>query len=354
MIYISVLTCYSQQYVARVMPVGNNKYGYIDETGKYLIKPRYDYCGGFNKYGLAFVYDNLNEESYFINIKGDTVIRGNEGYRIINPISPHGFYTPFVEGKLLVRKNRKYGFVDIEGTIVIPLEYDTLDNFNEGYCFGKINNEYFLVNASGNRKIIDYLHIEDVGPLSEGLAPIKIDGKYGFIDSLGTMKIEPQYLSVGFFNNGICNVKIMNDTWGYIDTTGNWFVIPTLIEARPFLHNNKFAKAINKSDFSTVLIDTKGRKNKLNEKIDNLSDFSNGLAKACKEGTFLYGFINENLDWIIEPQYKWAGDFCNEYCVATKNYVVLGYIDKNGWWKLEPKYTQADVFLKIEEKYMIK
>jgi hypothetical protein len=336
------------------MPVGNNKYGYIDETGKYLIKPRYDYCGGFNKYGLAFVYDNFNNESFFINIKGDTVIRGNEGYSIIDPFFPHGFYANYVEGKLIVKKNKKYGFIDIKGNIVIPLEYDTINNFNEDHCFGKIINAYFVVNASGNRTLINYHDIDHIGILNEGLAPIKIDGKHGFIDSLGNMKIEPQYLSVGFFNNGICNVKTMNDNWGYIDKTGNWFVLPTLLEAHPFWHNNKFAIAINKNDFSTVLIDTKGRKNKLEDKINSLFDFTNGLAKASKEGNLLYGFINENLDWIIVPQYKWAGDFSNEYCVATKNNRVFGYIDKNGWWKLEPKYTQADVFLKIEEKYMIK
>ena len=39
------------------------------------------------------------------------------------------------------------------------------------------------------------LEVEDISDFSNGLARIKIDGKYGYIDKKGNIIVEPQYRS---------------------------------------------------------------------------------------------------------------------------------------------------------------
>ena len=56
---------------------------------------------------------------------------------------------------------------------------------------------------------------------SEGLAPVKMDGKWGFIDKNGVMIIQPKYDYVAGFSNGLSLVGIKN--WGklgYINKDG--------------------------------------------------------------------------------------------------------------------------------------
>ena len=39
---------------------------------------------------------------------------------------------PFSEGLLCLKNHDKYGFVDKKGNIVVPLEYDYANSFDEG------------------------------------------------------------------------------------------------------------------------------------------------------------------------------------------------------------------------------
>ena len=82
------------------------------------------------------------------------------------------------------------------------------------------------------------------GEFSEGLAPVSVDDKWGFIDASGRMVIQPQYDDPApdpfaefyldpahGFHHGLAPVAL-NGKVGYIDRTGA-FVKPTLIYSRP-------------------------------------------------------------------------------------------------------------------------
>ena len=59
---------------------------------------------------------------------------------------------------------------------------------------------------------------------SEGLAAVRLNGKYGFIDKTGAVIIPIQYDNVYSFIEGLSNVRL-KDKWGFIDKTGK-VVIP--------------------------------------------------------------------------------------------------------------------------------
>jgi hypothetical protein len=54
---------------------------------------------------------------------------------------------------------------------------------------------------------------------SEGLAPVKVEDKWGFIDRKGHMVIEPKFDAAESFSDGMARVKL-GTSWGYIDHAG--------------------------------------------------------------------------------------------------------------------------------------
>src|SRR5688572_30172720 len=91
-----------------------------------------------------------------------------------------------------IRDHGKYGYMNPQGELTIPVMYD--------------NAQFFY----------------------EGLAAVKVNGKYGFIDNLNKMIIAPEYDTTLYFSEGWCAVGI-NDTasdmpmpmqWGFIDASG--------------------------------------------------------------------------------------------------------------------------------------
>ena len=79
----------------------DNKYGYIDKTGKEIVKPKYD-----------------------------------DAYE-------------FSEDLARVQKDDKWGFIDKTGKEVIPIKYDYAEGFSEGLAEVKLNNKWFYINQKG-------------------------------------------------------------------------------------------------------------------------------------------------------------------------------------------------------------
>lgn len=95
-------------------------------------------------------------------------------------------------------------------------------------------------------------------------------GRFGFKDKSGRVVIEPQYASIGYFSNDLCNV-CLNRTWyttasgdhyyethwGYIDRNGKTVIPFKFREAGVF---NKYGVAVLSDEYSAggYLIDTTG------------------------------------------------------------------------------------------------
>ncbi len=78
---------------------------------------------------------------------------------------------------------------------------------------------------------------EGAGPFSDGLAAVRIGGKWGYIDQTGRYVINPQFDDAESFSDGLAVVRIGDDTtgkWGYIDQTGRIVINPQFDEAYPF------------------------------------------------------------------------------------------------------------------------
>ena len=65
----------------------------------------------------------------------------------------------------------------------------------------------------------------------------------------------------------------------------------------------------------------------------------------CKQGeNGLYGFVDENDNWVIEPKFDNAWDFSKEGIALVMMNYNFGYIKTNGEFLLEPVHSDASKF----------
>lgn len=199
----------------------NNLYGVIDETGKYVIQPKYDTINQFSE-GRASVVDSSGFK--VIDEKGIELTKKS-----------YSFIGSYSEGMVIaVRTNTEgqwlYGYLDKEGNEVISLNYKDAGDFKNGKAVVKIDEgEYALINTKG-QKLNTYKYAF-VGQLNEGLLAFKEneEGKYGYIDESGNVVIPTRYTSAQPFNEGRAVVNVAEDygnSYGVIDRRGNFIIMP--------------------------------------------------------------------------------------------------------------------------------
>lgn len=155
-----------------IAPVENEfGQGYMDRNGQLITPMEYMSTWGFSE-GLALVEDASGY--YFIN---------NQGTKVLNlSIRSFGGESSFQEGRRIVMKDRKFGFIDRYGTLDIPLVYDRAMDFSEGlagvaFTFGQEQWGYIDKN---NRKLVPLI-FDWIQPFSEGAALVKKDGRCGIL-----------------------------------------------------------------------------------------------------------------------------------------------------------------------------
>ena len=94
---------------------------------------------------------------------------------------------------------------------------------------------------------------------------------------------------------------------------------------------------------------------------DVLSEMPEGLYPMCELGDFqeLWGYIDETGEYVIEPQFLYAGAFVKGLAlVQDPDTELYGYINKYGEYVIQPHFCNAEYFNKdgiaavaIEDKY---
>lgn len=215
-------------------------WGYIDHSGKLVIKPAYQFADYFSE-GLAGVV--INGYYGFINHAGQLVIQPRF---IPRPGGPHGFGIGgtgyFAEGLACVQdaSTSLYGYIDMTGNFRIPPKFYQAMNFNEGLAWAlHRDGKAGWIDKSGQWVITEVKGVEfsPFGPLqfSEGLAPFPVaataKGTYlwGFMDHNGVEVIKPVFSNPSIFVGGLAFVIFYEKpatqegrTIGYIDKTGQF------------------------------------------------------------------------------------------------------------------------------------
>ncbi|OHD53420.1 MAG: hypothetical protein A2014_04025 [Spirochaetes bacterium GWF1_49_6] len=267
----------------------NGKWGFIDNTGKIIVAPMYDF---------AF---------------------------------------PSSDGMNMVKEGAKFGYVNIEGKAIISPKFTEAYPFTGGIARIKMKDFYAYINKVG--QIIASADFEEAYDLIDGLARVKLNGKYGYINSFGEVAIQPKFANAGDFHQGYAMVKfaktVTNKSVFYFDQS---FFDESLYSVYP-------AKNLVQDMMLNGYIGKSGEV-KIPFRYKDARDFSEGLAAVITTnagGYGKWGYINLKGEMVIAPQFDTALDF-HEGLAAVRVGSKWGYIDRNGKYVITPQFGFADDF----------
>ena len=278
-------------------------YGFIDESGKWYIKPQFkDFCFFFDTGNAPVICERkLDEQSESIFYSG---IINMSGHWVKEPRENLYFGDRFSEslvGATQIKKESGYpkqddlgGYMDTQGNWVIEPKFDLGSN-KTPFSFEKPD---VLINEA---------HAKALNAFDKSNNSTFV----GVIDKRGDWIIEPKYRSIvwdSFHGELTVGLALAQDTtnkenslWGFIDGKGNWKIQPIFKEAYAFIGD---------------------------------------YAEVVESSTGLHGAINQDGDWVLHPEFSKLFCINQVYCTAqdpqSELYGILDF--STGEWRVKPRW----------------
>lgn len=294
-----LLVPYQPRAFGRLFPYQEGQlYGYVNVLGQPVIPAQFALASDFSEGLAAISYDGRS--TGYINQLGELVIE---------PLFSYG--GPFQQGMAIVGvpgvdANRRFltGFINRDGRFVFDdVRFAAAEPFREGLAVISLDGErYGYIDLVGNIVIEpQFTYAESFG---EGLAPVRLGEEYGFIDRTGRFVIPPQFEAAEPFREGRAQVVVRGKT-GYINHSGEMVIEPAFDYGGDFSNG----RALVALDSKLGYIDEAGN---LEVDLPNMTrgdDFAEGLAPVMLDGQ--YGYIDLQGNLVIPPQFSYAGRFSN-------------------------------------------
>jgi len=173
--------------------------------------------------------------------------------------------------------------IDFQGVIVDRQVYpeDKVERIfeeSEGLRAIQRNGRYGFVDSRGRLRIAN--RYEAVQRFSEQLAPARIRGHWGFINHQDNIAVQPVYDEVSLFKNGVSIVKLKG-LYGAIDKTGR-LLLPVRYQSIVMLPTKNL---LIRQDNLTGLADTNGRMLIL-PRFETVTDLGTGYALVQRDGKY--------------------------------------------------------------------
>ena len=297
--------------------ISEKHYEYIGAfNGKYYPAKNRGYWGALNEIGtevITCVHDSLLQNS-----GNNIAVKFKGQYGVIN-LQENWIVTP---GDNRVEVLNEEAYLEYAGqtTFLKSLSGGIIyfsDNpltYQDGYIREQLSTgAHWIIDMTGI--IVDRsnqpLTAEKISPESEGLRAIMKDGKYGFIDNAGRLRIANRYEDVKPFTDGRAAIRIRGK-WGFIDHQEKLVVQPVYDQVENFSNG----MAIVKRDGLSGLIDANG-KLLLPIRYDDITvNSSNRFMLRQGEA---YGIADESGRIIISPRYDAVTDPGNGYIIVARD-----------------------------------
>ena len=181
----------------------DNKWGVIDEAGNYVIDPSYaEMIVVPNSKNDVFIctydvdYTAGTYKTKALNSKNEEVFTNYEQIEAIQNMDKNN-NAWYEENVLRVKKGEKYGIINLDGTELLPCEYDEIVAQPEVKNSLKISKEGKVGIADNEGKIIiqpQYQDIQDLGKDNkDGFIVKNENGKSGIVDFSNNQILEAKY-----------------------------------------------------------------------------------------------------------------------------------------------------------------
>jgi hypothetical protein len=260
--------------LAVAMKEGEHLWGYINTSGEFAISPRFesslsDYVWSFSD-GMARV--KVKNKFGFIDHSGQFVIKPEfpdaldfndgmarvvtEGPCVYFPDGPCGGVNPeFVGGREgSNHPSCKFAYIDKTGTVIAKTRFDSARDFSEGLAPVRFGALWGFIDKTGSMAIPP--RFDDAEPFHSGLSRIQMNGLYGYADKSGHIVVQPQYKYAESFSEGFAVVGEGGGYW-YVDELGEQIINGRFAASSPFFKGLANVRLLNGS---FAYIDTSGRK----------------------------------------------------------------------------------------------
>ncbi len=225
--------------------------------------------------------------------------------------------------------NKKFGFINTEGKLIIPNKYIAVGDFSEGLAFFQNEDKlYGFINTKGETVISAKYSRQPYSFFNDRARVLSKDGYWGFIDSKDQLVIDAKYkYATNFYKNHALVRKDQFSSILLIDNTGSVIqafdkdlkiefqeqanIHQTLgLHAEYFTHINPILKQL--VDFKKGIFKYKNNKSGLVDingnvildfKYKSLKDYNNGLVLAIitdENSKEKHGLINDKGEFIVE------------------------------------------------------
>ncbi len=279
----------------------DGKWGLIDDTGTWKVKPTYSDMRLYGA-GLAAAFDSASGMWGYIDQDGNWAIEPQ-----LSDTRPFNDYGAVAQDT----QTSFWGVLNRQGKWIVDAKY---------YAMGDMVLGNFVPYRSSNEEDSwGYIYIKtgkrnDVPPTfrglggwdsANGLGPATQDGTtWGYINGYGQWKIEPQFKAARRFASNRAAVQFDDGSWGYILPDGTRAFSATFAEAR---------------------------------------EFANGWAPVKDQVTGLWGCSTVSGAWQVEPKFRAMGDI---FYTSTDVFLPVqdndsgkwGVLDDAGDWRVMPKF----------------
>ncbi len=301
----------------------NNKWGAVSKWGKELIPCQYDALHFLENTDNRILRLYVSKPKYgLIDSSGNLMVR-----------TEYDEIGLFREGRLAVKRNGLWGFVNVDGAEVIPCRFDEVSPFSEGLAAVRLGRYWGFVDKMGE-EVIDFQYLK-VGDFAEGLA-LAYDGqKAGYLKADNSWHIEPQFDQAFDFFGGVARV-VINGEYGLINAEGKYIEKPKYIKIGPFDRYGLSIVTYGNQLVKYGVINLKGQM--IASGYREILPFSEGLA-VVKDKKY-YGFIDTTGKVVVPLTFVKASSF-SQGRAAVRKESACGYIDRFGDPVVSFKFTKC-------------
>jgi len=124
--------------------------------------------------------------------------------------------------------------------------------FKQPYVLGLLlvwNLHSIVAQTWRGKQVVPAGKYEYIGHFYDGLAKVKLEKKWGFIDTLGRIVVKPKYDQAENFSEGLARVRISQKGWGLVNTQGVEILKPMFDFIGEFVGDEAIVKSSGKEGY---------------------------------------------------------------------------------------------------------
>ena len=223
-----------------------------------------------------------------------------------------------------VRRAGRWGFVDPDGVLVVPPRYDWASRFWGDLAVVERDGRAGYLGLDGNEAISPRFRLDDAEDTAartfgDGLAAVRVDQAWGYINPAGAFIIAPRFADCGDFGSGLAYASEDGARYGLIDLRGTWVLEPRY----PAMNDYAGGLAAHVRGGRWGFVDRSGRE-RIKPAYDGAGAFTGPLAPVQVEGQ--WGFVDRSGQTLVKPSYRQAGGFVNSHAPVCDAAGRWGYL----------------------------